>query len=432
MAADAQPGRAGEGAVRRPARRRLSSLERAAGTRARRRAGPAATGGLARTRAQPRGRSRWPGRSPTGTPARWPTCCGWPCRRATPGSRPSHRAPAVPADRDRRRDAGGWARYPSTAPRSWRAPAPAARPPRAVWSALPGRRLAGRARPAVAAAALAGGRGALVVRARPPRPAAGGRGAAPSCSAPDRHVVLTAEAGPAERYRRWLRGPPRPGARGARHPRRRVRPCPRPRPGRALGRRRRPARRAPGAVPPCARPSSRCAPRRRVRHSSSGGSRAPSRPPPSSGPAGRPVVAARARYAGRRPAWSPDDAARRDGSRGARLPTAGLADRTGRAGRRPGARPGPARRLPAGTGLRRVPPPGPLRRCRGPLAGAEEGPPACRWCGTAGRTWACPSCDGRRLRATVVGARRTAEELGRAFPRTLVRTSRRDARCSTR
>jgi primosomal protein N' (replication factor Y) len=35
----------------------------------------------------------------------------------------------------------------------------------------------------------------------------------------------------------------------------------------------------------------------------------------------------------------------------------------------------------------------------------------------------CPTCGGRRLRATVVGSARTAEELGRAFPGVAVRTS---------
>ncbi len=62
--------------------------------------------------------------------------------------------------------------------------------------------------------------------------------------------------------------------------------------------------------------------------------------------------------------------------------------------------------------------------CRGPLgAGDARRAPACRWCGVAATDWACPTCDGRRLRATVVGSGRTAEELGRAFPRVPVRPS---------
>jgi primosomal protein N' (replication factor Y) len=50
----------------------------------------------------------------------------------------------------------------------------------------------------------------------------------------------------------------------------------------------------------------------------------------------------------------------------------------------------------------------------------------CRWCGRLAGDWTCPVCEGRRLRSSVVGAGRTAEELGRAFPGTPVRTSGRD------
>ncbi|MEU7617911.1 primosomal protein N' [Micromonospora rifamycinica] len=65
--------------------------------------------------------------------------------------------------------------------------------------------------------------------------------------------------------------------------------------------------------------------------------------------------------------------------------------------------------------------------CAGPLAlRAADAPPACRWCGRVVAAYACPQCGGRRLRAAVTGARRTAEELGRAFPGVPVRTSGRD------
>ncbi|MGW0435061.1 primosomal protein N' [Micromonospora sp. NPDC003197] len=65
--------------------------------------------------------------------------------------------------------------------------------------------------------------------------------------------------------------------------------------------------------------------------------------------------------------------------------------------------------------------------CAGPLALRSAGAaPACRWCGRVAAAYACPHCAGRRLRAAVVGARRTAEELGRAFPDIPVRTSGRD------
>lgn len=41
---------------------------------------------------------------------------------------------------------------------------------------------------------------------------------------------------------------------------------------------------------------------------------------------------------------------------------------------------------------------------------------ACRWCGRTMSSWRCPHCASSRLRAPLVGSRRTAEELGRAFP----------------
>src|SRR5699024_6250738 len=52
--------------------------------------------------------------------------------------------------------------------------------------------------------------------------------------------------------------------------------------------------------------------------------------------------------------------------------------------------------------------------------------PSCGWCGRVCGGWACPECGGHRMRAVVVGARRTAEELGRAFPSLTVRTSGRE------
>jgi len=68
------------------------------------------------------------------------------------------------------------------------------------------------------------------------------------------------------------------------------------------------------------------------------------------------------------------------------------------------------------------------RRCAGPLAlpGHADGgaaPATCRWCGVAEAAFRCPNCGSRKLRAVVIGARRTAEELGRAFPGAPVRTS---------
>ncbi|WP_017608079.1 primosomal protein N' [Nocardiopsis xinjiangensis] len=66
-------------------------------------------------------------------------------------------------------------------------------------------------------------------------------------------------------------------------------------------------------------------------------------------------------------------------------------------------------------------------QCRGPLAvRGSHAMPSCGWCGRVSGGWACPECAGTRMRAVVVGARRTAEELGRAFPSLTVRTSGRD------
>ncbi|MCR3751070.1 primosomal protein N' [Lentzea californiensis] len=73
------------------------------------------------------------------------------------------------------------------------------------------------------------------------------------------------------------------------------------------------------------------------------------------------------------------------------------------------------------------------RRCAGPLAlpgGTEDGlpkPAYCRWCAATEAGFRCPTCGSRKLRGQVIGAKRTAEELGRAFPGHPVRTSGADA-----
>ncbi|HEV8638149.1 MAG TPA: primosomal protein N' [Chloroflexota bacterium] len=62
--------------------------------------------------------------------------------------------------------------------------------------------------------------------------------------------------------------------------------------------------------------------------------------------------------------------------------------------------------------------------CAGPLAlTSGQAVASCRWCGRPARGWRCRECDGARFRAAVVGSQRTAEELGRAFPAMPVRTS---------
>ncbi len=62
--------------------------------------------------------------------------------------------------------------------------------------------------------------------------------------------------------------------------------------------------------------------------------------------------------------------------------------------------------------------------CQGPLAlSSPTTPPSCRWCAAVAEDWSCRECGHRGLRAPVLGDARTAEEIGRAFPGTTVRSS---------
>lgn len=55
--------------------------------------------------------------------------------------------------------------------------------------------------------------------------------------------------------------------------------------------------------------------------------------------------------------------------------------------------------------------------CTGPLAVQSAGSvAACRWCGRPAAAWTCQECGSGRFRSRRVGSARTAEELGRAFP----------------
>jgi primosomal protein N' (replication factor Y) len=69
------------------------------------------------------------------------------------------------------------------------------------------------------------------------------------------------------------------------------------------------------------------------------------------------------------------------------------------------------------------------RHCTGPLSlpDRDTAGAVCRWCGRADQALRCARCGSDAVRAVVVGARRTAEELGRAFPGTPVITSGGDA-----
>ena len=76
------------------------------------------------------------------------------------------------------------------------------------------------------------------------------------------------------------------------------------------------------------------------------------------------------------------------------------------------------------------------RFCQGPTtlgsaapgSGAGDGLLTCRWCGRPQVDWECPICGGRHVRSPVVGASRTAAELGRAFPGVVVLQSNGEAR----
>lgn len=61
--------------------------------------------------------------------------------------------------------------------------------------------------------------------------------------------------------------------------------------------------------------------------------------------------------------------------------------------------------------------------CAGPCQAGRGSILSCARCGRVHTDWACAECAGRTWRAPLVGAERTAEELGRAFPQVRVRRS---------
>ncbi|GAA4625395.1 hypothetical protein GCM10023196_029360 [Actinoallomurus vinaceus] len=304
------------------------------------------------------------------------------------------------------------------------------RAPRAVWTALPGTDWTAFAARA-ARAALDGGHGVLIV-------VADGREVARVDTAlgaelgADHHVALTAELGPAERYRRWLtvlRGEVKVvvGTRAAMFA-----------PVRDLGLvvlwdDGDDVHAEPHAPYPHAREVLALRAHRTGAGALIGGyTRTTDATQLVETGWAHPLVPDRDRLRRSMPYVRPagDDAelARDEAARTARLPH--LAFRTARQG------------LENGPVLVQVPRRGYVpalacARCRGPARCPEcEGPlaltsghaaPYCRWCGRIAGTWRCPECGSPHVRAVVVGARRTAEELGRSFPGVPVRTSGRDA-----
>ncbi|WP_199433153.1 primosomal protein N' [Qaidamihabitans albus] len=349
-----------------------------------------------------------------------------PPRHARTEAEPPREPAAAPPEPERT----GWPRYP-------RGPVftealRAGRPAHAVWQALPGEdwpvRLA-----ELATTVAAAGRGSVLV-VPDHRDAARLHAACAEMAGPEAVVALSADLGPAERYRRWLavlRGAVRivVGTRAAMF-------APVADPGlyvvwddgddlhvdphtpyphvRDVLMLRAHADRAPLLVAGFART-------------------AEAQLLVESGWA-HPVVAARDELRAAAPRVTPTgedfDVARDEAARAARLPAVAFeAARQGLAGGAPVLVQVPRRGYVPGLACGHCRGPARCRRCAGPLllpGGGDAGvprPPSCRWCGVADAGYRCPACGSSRLRAVVVGAKRTAEELGRAFPGVAVRTS---------
>ncbi|MGW4422276.1 primosomal protein N' [Streptosporangium sp. NPDC004631] len=351
--------------------------------------------------------------------------------RSPAESRPPSTVPAPPAQ------VGPWADYPDG--EAFLTALAGGGSPRAVWTALPGTGPDGPGWPVAIAVAvretLRGGRGALVVLPDG-KDVALADAALSAVLGPGAHVALTSDLGPAERYRRWLRvarGRVRVavGTRGAAFApvgdlglaviwddgddlhAERLAPYPHAREVLAL-------RAHQGRAGLLIGGYARTAEATRLI---------------ATGWAG-PILATRETVRTRAPRVHPagDDSelARDEAARAARLPS--LAWRTLRTG------------LETGPVLVQVPRRGYLpalacQNCRAPArCGHCGGPlalrgghavPYCRWCGRIAGEWRCPACGSARMRAQVVGARRTAEELGRAFPSVQVKTSGKDGVLAT-
>ncbi|WP_455565626.1 primosomal protein N' [Micromonospora chersina] len=341
---------------------------------------------------------------------------------------PAGATPPTAADPATPVDPRGWRDYPA-GPAFLRA-LTAGRAPRAVWSALPGEDWADRYADAVAAT-VAGGRGAVVVVADA-RDLDRLDAALTAVLGPGRHACLSAAAGPARRYRAFLaarRGdvPVVIGTRAAMF-------APVERLGLvAVWDDGDDLHAEPRAPYPHARDVLLTRSQLAGVAALVGGyaRTAEAQLLVETGWA-REVVADRATVRARMPAVAPtgDDPhlARDPGAASARLPS--LAWTTARDALRadlPVLVQVPRRGYLPSVACADCRAPARCPHCAGPLGlPSAEGAPACRWCGRVAAAYACPECGGRRLRASVTGARRTAEELGRAFPGVPVRTSGRE------
>jgi len=313
----------------------------------------------------------------------------------------------------------------------------AGRPPRAVWTALPGPGWPAELAAAVQAT-LAGGRGAVVVLPDG-RDVARLDSALQAALGTGHHVALTADLGPAERYRRWLavrRGTVRAvvGTRAAAfapvanlglvavwddgddlHSEPRA-PYPHARAVLVLRAHRQGAAALIGGLAQTAEGAALLA---------DGWAR----------PLAPSVAAVRARAPRVQPAGDELERARDPAAASARLPSlAWTAARESLAAGAPVLVQVPRRGYQPALACGRCRTPARCVSCAGPLGralAAADALPACRWCGRPAIGWSCPDCGATALRATVVGARRTAEELGRSFPSTPVRTSGGDSVLAT-
>jgi primosomal protein N' (replication factor Y) len=327
------------------------------------------------------------------------------------------RVPVPPAP-----EPGSWSRYPAGA--AFLAGLAEGRPVRAAWSALPGPEWP--AEIAIAAATTAAaGRGVIIV--------------VPDARDLDRvdtaltgtgldHVCLTADLGPAERYRRWLtvrRGQVGvvAGTRAAMfapvaglglvvlwddgddlHAEPRA-PYPNAREVLALRAHRTGAAALIGGFARTAELTQLVA---------GGWAR------PLSGSAGA------LRQAAPRVRAAPDEAelARDAAAMTARLPSLALRTARGGLAQGPVLVQVPRRGYLAAVACARCRAQARCATCAGPLEiSGSHGTPGCRWCGALAADWTCARCGSGQLRALVTGAARTAEELGRAFPGVPVRTS---------
>ncbi|TDC88930.1 primosomal protein N' [Actinomadura sp. 7K507] len=335
---------------------------------------------------------------------------------------------AEPSGDDETPSAGVWSDYPAGA--SFLRALAGGKGPRAVWTALPGPDWTAAIARAVAVT-LRGGRGALVV-------VADGRDVARVDAAlkaelgEGLHVALTAEPGPAERYRRWLavlRGTARAvvGTRAAMfapvadlglvalwddgddvHAEPHA-PYPHPRDVLALRAHRTGAAALVGGF-------TRTTDATQLVESGWAHTLAADR--------GRVRTAMpRVRYVGEDAQLARDAAART-----ARLPNVAFDAARRALEDGPVLVQVPRRGYVPGIACGRCRTPARCAACEGPLSlPSSHAAPYCRWCGRIAGDWHCPECGFVQLRAVVVGAKRTAEELGRAFPGVPVRTSGRDA-----